>query len=116
MNLQAKEGVQVQNENQTYASITFQNYFRMYEKLSGMTGTALTEANEFKSIYGLEVVPVPTHRKVNRIDRPDVIYRTAQEKYEAIVKVIEQLHKKGPPVLVGTISIEKSELLSHMLQ
>ena len=114
--LEAKEGVQVQNENQTYASITFQNYFRMYEKLSGMTGTALTEANEFKSIYGLEVVPVPTHRKVNRIDRPDVIYRTAQEKYEAIVKVIEELHKKGQPVLVGTISIEKSELLSHMLQ
>lgn len=114
--LEAKEGVQVQNENQTYASITFQNYFRMYEKLSGMTGTALTEANEFKSIYDLEVVPVPTHRKVNRIDRPDVIYRTAQEKYEAIVKVIEELHKKGQPVLVGTISIEKSELLSHMLQ
>ncbi len=114
--LEAKEEVQVQNENQTYASITFQNYFRMYEKLSGMTGTALTEANEFKSIYGLEVVPVPTHRKVNRIDRPDVIYRTAQEKYEAIVKIIGELHKKGQPVLVGTISIEKSELLSHMLQ
>lgn len=114
--LEAKEGVQVQNENQTYASITFQNYFRMYKKLSGMTGTALTEANEFKSIYDLEVVPVPTHRKVNRIDRPDVIYRTAQEKYEAIVKVIGELHKKGQPVLVGTISIEKSELLSNMLQ
>ena len=114
--LEAKEGVPVQNENQTYASITFQNYFRMYEKLAGMTGTALTEANEFKSIYDLEVVPVPTHKKVNRIDRPDVIYRTAEEKYEAIVKVISELHKKGQPVLVGTISIEKSELLSQLLQ
>lgn len=114
--LEAKEGVTVQNENQTYASITFQNYFRMYNKLSGMTGTALTEANEFKTIYNLEVVPVPTHRKVNRIDRPDVIYRTAEEKYEAIVKIIGELHKKGQPVLVGTISIEKSELLSSLLQ
>ena len=114
--LEAKEGVPVQNENQTYASITFQNYFRMYEKLAGMTGTALTEANEFKSIYDLEVVPVPTHKKVNRIDRPDVIYRTAEEKYEAIVKVISELNKKGQPVLVGTISIEKSELLSQLLQ
>ncbi len=113
--LEAKEGVQVQNENQTYASITFQNYFRMYDKLSGMTGTALTEANEFKTIYNLEVVPVPTHRKINRIDRPDVIYRTAEEKYEAIVKVISELNKKGQPVLVGTISIEKSELLSNLL-
>lgn len=114
--IEAKERVNIQNENQTYASITFQNYFRMYKKLAGMTGTALTEANEFKTIYGLEVVPVPTYKKVMRIDRPDVIYRTAEEKYEAIVEKIKELNKKGQPVLVGTISIEKSELLSKMLQ
>lgn len=113
--LEAKEGVRIQNENQTYASITFQNYFRMYEKLAGMTGTALTEANEFKMIYNLEVVPVPTHKKVMRMDRPDLIYRTAEEKYEAIVAEIERLHKKGQPALVGTVSIEKSELLSKLL-
>ncbi len=113
--IEAKECVQVQNENQTYASITFQNYFRMYKKLSGMTGTALTEANEFKTIYGLEVVPIPTHRKMVRIDNPDLVYKTAQEKYEAIAEEIVRLNKKGQPVLVGTVSIEKSELVSKFL-
>ena len=113
--LEAKEGVTVQNENQTYASITFQNYFRMYKKLAGMTGTALTEANEFRQIYGLEVLPIPTHKKMVRIDNPDIIYRTAEEKYNAIADEIERLHKKGQPVLVGTVSIEKSEVVSAYL-
>lgn len=113
--LEAKENVTVQNENQTYASITFQNYFRMYKKLAGMTGTALTEANEFRQIYGLEVAPIPTHRQMVRIDNPDVIYRTADEKYKAAADEIERLHKKGQPVLVGTVSIEKSETVSKYL-
>ncbi len=113
--IEAKERVQIQNENQTYASITFQNYFRMYKKLSGMTGTALTEANEFKQIYGLEVVPIPTHQKMVRIDNPDYVYKTIQEKYDAILEEIVRLHTKGQPVLVGTVSIEKSELISKFL-
>lgn len=113
--LEAKENVTVQNENQTYASITFQNYFRMYKKLAGMTGTALTEANEFRQIYGLEVAPIPTHRQMVRIDNPDVIYRTSDEKYKAAADEIERLHKKGQPVLVGTVSIEKSETVSKYL-
>lgn len=113
--LEAKESVTVQNENQTYASITFQNYFRMYKKLAGMTGTALTEANEFRQIYDLEVAPIPTHRKMIRIDNADVIYRTAEEKYKAVADEIERLHTKGQPVLVGTVSIEKSEVISHYL-
>ncbi len=113
--LEAKENVQIQNENQTYASITYQNYFRMYNKLSGMTGTALTEANEFKEIYGLEVVPIPTNKEMKRIDNSDLVYKTDAEKYAAIADEIERLHKKGQPVLVGTVSIEKSEIISKFL-
>jgi preprotein translocase subunit SecA len=113
--LEAKEGVKVESENQTLATITFQNYFRMYKKLSGMTGTADTEAPEFKKIYNLDVVVIPTHKKMIRIDYPDVVYRTEKEKFEAIIEEIKRLHAKGQPVLVGTISIEKSERLSRML-
>jgi preprotein translocase subunit SecA len=114
--LEAKEGVKVESENQTLASITFQNYFRMYKKLSGMTGTADTEAVEFKQIYNLEVMVIPTHRPMVRKDHPDMIYKTQHEKFEAISKEVEALYKKGQPVLVGTISIEKSELLAGMLK
>ncbi|MEF3254227.1 MAG: preprotein translocase subunit SecA [Deferribacterales bacterium] len=113
--IEAKEGVKIESENQTLASITFQNYFRMYKKLAGMTGTALTEANEFMEIYGLRVVPIPTNKPMIRIDHPDQIYKTAKEKYDAIVKEIVEMHKKGRPVLVGTVSIEKSEYLSRLL-
>lgn len=114
--LEAKERVKVEAENQTLASITFQNYFRLYKKLSGMTGTADTEAVEFQQIYGLEVVGIPTHRPMIRKDLPDTIYRSKREKFEAIAAQIEELHKSGQPVLVGTISIENSELLSKLLQ
>ncbi|SHN70707.1 preprotein translocase subunit SecA [Desulfovibrio litoralis] len=114
--LEAKEHVKVEAENQTLASITFQNYFRMYKKLSGMTGTADTEAVEFQQIYGLEVVSIPTHRPMTRKDMPDVIYRSKSEKFDAIVKQIQILHEKGQPVLVGTISIENSEKLSDLLK
>jgi len=114
--LEAKEGVRIENENQTLASITFQNYFRMYEKLAGMTGTAETEAAEFSKIYKLDVVVIPTHRKMIRIDNPDCIYRTEREKFRAVVKEIKELHRMGRPVLVGTINIEKSEKLSEMLK
>ena len=114
--IEAKEGVPIQNENQTLASITFQNYFRLYEKLSGMTGTADTEAFELNNIYGLEVVVIPTHRPMIRDDKGDVIYLTAKEKYNAIVKDIEECVKRGQPVLVGTTSIENSELLSGLLK
>ncbi|MCE5387095.1 MAG: preprotein translocase subunit SecA [Acidithiobacillus sp.] len=113
--VEAKEGVEVQNENQTLASITFQNYFRMYDKLSGMTGTADTEAYELNQIYGLEVVVIPTHRPVQRIDHADQIYRTAQEKWDAIVADIEDCRTRGQPVLVGTTSIEHNEYLSKRL-
>ena len=113
--LEAKEGVQIQNENQTYASITFQNYFRMYKKLAGMTGTALTEANEFRQIYGLEVVPIPTNKPMRRTDNADTVYKTEGEKYTAITDEIARLHEKGQPVLVGTVSIEKSEIISRYL-
>ena len=114
--LEAKESVTVQNENQTLASITFQNYFRLYPKLSGMTGTALTEANEFRDIYNLEVVAIPTNNTVTRIDQDDEIYRTNEEKYDAIVNEIENSHKKSQPILVGTVSIEKSEHLATVLK
>ncbi|MDL2216932.1 SEC-C domain-containing protein, partial [Desulfovibrio sp. OttesenSCG-928-M14] len=114
--LEAKEHVTVAAENQTLASITFQNYFRMYKKLSGMTGTADTEAVEFHEIYGLEVISVPTHRSMIRLDMPDVIYRTRAEKMEAIIGQIKELYKLGQPVLVGTISIETSEFLSTRLK
>ncbi len=113
--VEAKEGVAIQNENQTLASITFQNFFRMYAKLSGMTGTADTEAYEFHQIYGLETVVVPTHRPMIREDRMDQIYRTGPEKYTAIINDIKDCHGRGQPVLVGTTSIENSELLSDML-
>ncbi len=113
--VEAKEGVTVQKENQTLASITFQNYFRMYEKLSGMTGTADTEAYEFNQIYGLETVVIPTHRLVQRLDAMDKVYRTGMEKYKAVIEDIKQCQAKGQPVLVGTTSIENSELISRLL-
>lgn len=113
--VEAKEGVQIQNENQTLASITFQNYFRLYEKLSGMTGTADTEAFEFQSIYGLDTVVIPTNRPMVRNDMPDVVYRTESDKFNAIIEDIKDKVTRGQPSLVGTISIEKSELLSNAL-
>lgn len=114
--VEAKEGVKIQNENQTLASITFQNYFRLYEKLSGMTGTADTEAFEFQQIYGLETVVIPTNKPMVRNDMPDVVYRSEAEKFAAIIEDIKQRVEKGQPVLVGTVSIEKSELLSNALK
>lgn len=113
--LEAKEKVRVRNENQTLASITFQNYFRLYKKLAGMTGTAATEAVEFEEIYGLKVVAIPTNRLVSRIDEDDEIYKTEEGKYKAIVKVIEECYSRKQPMLVGTISVEKSEHLSKIL-
>ncbi len=114
--LEAREKVTIQPENQTLASITFQNYFRLYDKLAGMTGTAATEADEFQEIYGLEVIEIPTNVPVARIDADDEVYRTAEEKYNAIVVTIEECVKRGQPVLVGTVSIEKSEMLSDLLK
>ena len=114
--LEAKEHVTIQPENQTLASITFQNYFRLYEKLAGMTGTAATEADEFMDIYGLDVVEVPTNMDMIRADEDDEVYRTAQEKYRAIITLIKDAQKRGQPMLVGTTSIEKSELLSEFLK
>jgi preprotein translocase subunit SecA len=114
--IEAKEGVPVARENQTLASITFQNYFRMYNKLGGMTGTADTEAAEFKQIYGLEVALVPTNRSMLRKDNVDLVYRTRREKYDAVIRDIEEIHKKGQPTLVGTISIDQSEYLSRLLK
>jgi preprotein translocase subunit SecA len=114
--LEAKEGVSIQRENQTLASITFQNYFRLYPKLAGMTGTAMTEASEFQEIYGLEVVDIPTNVQVARKDEDDEVYRTADEKYAAIVTLIEECRQRQQPILVGTVSIEKSELLSTWLK
>lgn len=114
--VEAKEGVRIQNENQTLASITFQNYFRLYTTLSGMTGTADTEAFEFQHIYGLETVVIPTNKPMQRKDKPDLIYLTAEEKYEAIVEDIKACVKRGQPTLVGTVSIENSELLSRVLK
>jgi len=114
--IEAKEGVDIENENQTLATITFQNYFRMFEKLAGMTGTADTEAEEFNKIYKLEVMVIPTNRVLLRPDFPDVIYKTEKEKFNAVIEEIKDLHAKGQPVLVGTISIEKSEVLSELLK
>ena len=113
--IEAKERVDIKPENQTLASITFQNYFRLYKKLAGMTGTALTEASEFADIYKLEVVDLPTNRPVRRIDEDDVVYRTAKAKYAEIIKEVRAANAKGQPILLGTASIEKSELLSHLL-
>ena len=114
--IEAKEGVEVASENKTLATITFQNFFRLYDKLSGMTGTALTEEEEFSGIYNLDVVEIPTNKPVIRIDDPDVVYKTEAGKYRAVIAQIKECHAKGQPVLVGTISIEKSELLSQMLK
>src|SRR6202023_2553231 len=122
--VEAKEGVKIERENQTLATITFQNYFRMYKKLSGMTGTAETEAAEFGKIYNLDVTVIPTNRHLIRIESPDVVYRTEKEKFEAVVNGImqednslangiRQYHQRGQPVLVGTISIEKSEAIAE---
>jgi len=114
--IEAKEGVKIEAENQTLASITFQNYFRMYDKLAGMTGTAETEAEEFKEIYGLDVLVIPTNKPIIRKDYPDLVYKTKKEKFEAALKEIEELHKQGRPILVGTASIETSEQLSALLK
>ena len=114
--IEAKENVKIENENQTLASITFQNYFRLYNKLAGMTGTAETEAAEFAKIYNLDVLMIPTHQPMIRIDSPDFIYKTEQGKFNSTIKEIEELHKKGQPVLVGTISIVKSETLASLLK
>ncbi|HEY5667757.1 MAG TPA: preprotein translocase subunit SecA [Candidatus Saccharimonadales bacterium] len=113
--IEAKEGVEVQQESMTLATISFQNYFRLYEKLSGMTGTAMTEAEEFHMIYKLDVVEAPPNRKIVRSDKPDRIYKNEKGKFKAIVKEVQMLHAKGQPVLIGTVSIEKNELLGHML-
>ena len=114
--IEAKEGVKIARESKTLATITFQNYFRMYNKLSGMTGTALTEENEFREIYGLDVIVIPTHRPIQRVDNHDIVYKTAKGKYNAIVEEIKKAHSKGQPVLVGTASIEKSEIISALLK
>ncbi|MBQ3865332.1 MAG: SEC-C domain-containing protein, partial [Clostridia bacterium] len=114
--IEAKEGVSIQKESKTLATITFQNYFRLYKKLSGMTGTALTEEPEFREIYSLDVVEIPTNRPMIRVDYPDCVYKTADGKFRAIVEKIRECHEKGQPVLVGTVSIEKSEYLSRLLK
>ena len=114
--IEAKEKVQVQRESKTLATITFQNYFRMYNKLSGMTGTALTEEEEFATIYKLDIVEIPTNRPIARIDYEDSVYKTENGKYHAVIKQVKECHAKGQPVLVGTVSIEKNELLGHLLQ
>jgi preprotein translocase subunit SecA len=114
--IEAKEGVKIERENQTLATITFQNYFRMYDKLAGMTGTALTESEEFLKIYNLDVVSIPTNKPLARTNHPDIVYRTVKEKFNAIVDEIEQLHKQGRPVLVGTVSIDKSEYIGQLLK
>ena len=114
--IEAKEGVAIQPENVTLASVTFQNYFRLYDKLAGMTGTAMTEADEFMEIYGLGVVEIPTNRPIARVDQNDLVYRTAREKFDGVVEEIREAHKKGQPILVGTTSIEKSEFLSKLLE
>ncbi|MEP1201796.1 preprotein translocase subunit SecA [Tateyamaria sp.] len=113
--IEAKENVQIQPENQTLASVTFQNYFRLYDKLAGMTGTAATEAEEFREIYGLGVVEVPTNKPITRVDEDDQVFRTAAEKYKAMIEEIKTAHAKGQPVLVGTTSIDKSEMFSNLL-
>ena len=114
--IEAKENVDVEHESKTLATITFQNYYRLYKKLSGMTGTAMTESAEFNQIYNLDVIEIPTNKPMIRDDMPDVVYKTEQAKYQAVIKTIEECHAKGQPVLVGTVSIEKSELLSALLK
>ena len=114
--IEAKEGVKVENESKTLATITFQNFFRLYDKLSGMTGTALTEEMEFRDIYGLDVVEIPTNRPMQRVDLPDIMYKTENAKYNAVIEEVVAAHSKGQPVLIGTVSIDKSEKLSAMLK
>ncbi len=114
--IEAKEGVNIRKEDQTLATITFQNYFRLYQKMSGMTGTAETEAAEFEKIYKLEIVVIPTNKQMRRLENPDVVFRTEKEKYKSVADNIAELHAKGQPALVGTTSIEKSERLSAILQ
>src|SRR5207244_4741513 len=114
--VEAKEGVQIDRETQTLATITIQNYFRLYQKLAGMTGTAETEAAEFHDIYKLDVNMIPTNRPVRRTDNNDRIYKTRREKYNSVIKEIKEAHAKGQPVLVGSVSVEASELLSRMLK
>ena len=113
--IEAKEGVEVQQESMTLATISFQNLFRLYDKLAGMTGTAMTEAEEFHQIYKLDVVEIPSNRKLARIDRTDRIYKTEAGKFKAIAREVKVLHQKGQPVLLGTVSIEKNEALSNLL-
>ena len=114
--VEAKENVKIESENQTLATITFQNYFRMYKKLAGMTGTADTEAVEFMQIYNLPVMVIPTNREMIRIDHHDAIYKTEDEKFDAVIEEIKDCHQRGQPVLVGTVSIEKSERVSNLLK
>ena len=114
--IEAKERVQIKDENQTLATITLQNYFRLYAKLSGMTGTAQTEAAELSQTYGLGVVPIPTNRPMVRVDQPDLVYRTEEAKYEAVAEDIAEKHKTGQAILVGTVSVEKSDYLSALLK
>ncbi|MEY3715997.1 MAG: hypothetical protein RL155_872, partial [Actinomycetota bacterium] len=114
--LEAKERVEIKDENQTLATITLQNYFRLYDKLAGMTGTAMTEASEFMQIYKLGVIPIPTNKSMQRIDQPDLVYKTEAAKFEAVAQDIMERHRKGQPVLVGTVSVEKSEVLSQALR
>lgn len=113
--IEAKEGVKIQKESKTFASITYQNYFRMYDKLSGMTGTALTSQEEFYTVYKLEVIPVPTNRQVQRIDEHDLIYQNEKGKFTAIIKRVKEVHETGQPILIGTASIESNERLSAAL-
>ena len=113
--LEAKEGVKIQQESKTLANITFQNYFRMYWKLAGMTGTAKTEEEEFYKVYGLETLAIPTNKPIARVDKADLLFKNEKGKFEYVVKYIEQLHKTGQPILVGTVSVEKSEYLSNEL-
>src|SRR3989338_9718401 len=114
--IEAKEGVTIQQESQTWATISLQNYFRMYQKLAGMTGTAATEADEFRKIYGLEVIVIPTNRPVQRLDNPDIIYKTQAAKYRSIVAEVQEAYKKGQPVLIGTKSIEQNQVISRFLK
>jgi preprotein translocase subunit SecA len=114
--IEAKEGIKVRSEDQTLATITFQNYFRLYDKLAGMTGTAKTEEREFRDIYGLDVVVMPTNKPIRRKDQSDIVYKSEKAKFDSVVDEIIQEHQKGRPVLVGTRSIEKSELLAAMLR
>ena len=114
--IEAKEHVKVRRESKTLATITFQNLFNKYDKKSGMTGTAITEEKEFRDIYGMDVVEIPTNKPVQRVDLEDAVYKTKKEKYEAVVEAVKEAHATGQPVLVGTITIEVSELLSKMLK